>query len=312
VQNEPSSGFPDHDSTILAKEGINVRSINWAQFFNGNGILHTKMILVDNKHVYIGSSNLDWTSLTQVKELGVVIKDCPAIAEDALKEFSQYWMAAELTSLPQAWPQAVDTNIDLKNPAQVVLNKTQVSLFIAASPKQFCSPNRTNDIDALLYVINSAKKSIGVEVMDYSASTLYLTPNTFWPEIQNALMAAAFNRNVSVHLLFSLWDHTPLSTLQFINAINDINNIQVKFMIIPPLTGTGPIPFTRVQHGKFMVTEEHAYVGTNNWSEDYFTNTGGLSYTFKSPRVVSDIQSRFDRDWNSPYSIPLKDSLIAQ
>jgi phospholipase D3/4 len=307
VQNEPSAGFPDYDSTILAKAGVNVRSLNWAQFFNGSGILHTKMIIADNKNLYLGSANLDWCSLTQVKELGVVIRDCPAIAQDALKEFSQYWMAADVTSLPQTWPQIVDTNIDMKNPAQVVLNEKSVSMFIAASPLQFCSPNRTNDIDALLHVINSAKKTIGVEVMDYSASSLYNTPNFFWPDIQNALMTAAFNRGVKVQLLFSLWNHTIPFTFQFIEALDVIDNIEVKFMIIPPLTDSKPVPFTRVQHGKFMVTDEHAYVGTNNWSEDYFMNTGGMSYTFKSAHVVSDIQSRFTRDWNSPYSFALEE-----
>lgn len=31
-----------------------------------SGVLHTKMWLVDKKHFYIGSANLDWRSLTQV------------------------------------------------------------------------------------------------------------------------------------------------------------------------------------------------------------------------------------------------------
>jgi phospholipase D3/4 len=309
VQNEPGPGMEDYDSKILAKAGIDVRSINWTQFFDGNGILHTKMMVVDNTHVYIGSANLDWCSLAQVKELGVVIRDCPALAEDALKEFNQYWLAANRTTLPNPWPVTSNTNINMKNPAEVVLNDMNVTVFISASPKEFCPPNRTNDIDALLHVVNSSNKTICVEVMDYSASSLYDNPNIFWPDIQDALTAAAFNRGVKVQLLFSLWNHTTLSTFQFIKGLNDIDNIEVKMMIIPPLVGEKPVPFTRVQHGKFMVTEEYAYVGTNNWTEDYFTNTGGLSYTFKNPQIVNDIQSRFDRDWNSPYSIPLDELL---
>lgn len=307
VQNEMSSVFPDTDSKVLAQAGVIVRNLNWAKLFNGDGIFHTKMIVVDNKHVYIGSANLDWCSLSQVKELGVVIRDCPAIAEDALKEFGQYWLAAQSSTLPQAWPQIVDTNIDMKNPAQVILNKQPASVFIAVSPKQFCSRNRTNDIDAVLHVINSAQKTISIEVMDYSASSLYNNPNTFWPVISDALTASAFNRGVKVKLLVGLWNHTMRSTIQFIGALNSIHNIEAKFMIIPPLLDRQPVPYTRVQHGKFMVTDEHVYVGTNNWSEDYFMNTGGLSYTFKSPEIVQDVQSRFDRDWDSPYSLPFKD-----
>lgn len=37
----------------------------------GSGVLHTKMWIVDQKNVYIGSANMDWRSLTEVK---VVIK----------------------------------------------------------------------------------------------------------------------------------------------------------------------------------------------------------------------------------------------
>lgn len=33
----------------------------------GSGVLHTKLWVVDQKHVYIGSANMDWRSLTEVK-----------------------------------------------------------------------------------------------------------------------------------------------------------------------------------------------------------------------------------------------------
>ncbi len=31
-----------------------------------SGVLHTKFWIVDKKHIYIGSANMDWRSLTQV------------------------------------------------------------------------------------------------------------------------------------------------------------------------------------------------------------------------------------------------------
>lgn len=30
------------------------------------GVLHSKFWVVDDKHVYVGSANMDWRSLTQV------------------------------------------------------------------------------------------------------------------------------------------------------------------------------------------------------------------------------------------------------
>lgn len=31
-----------------------------------NGVLHAKFWIVDSRHVYIGSANMDWKSLTEV------------------------------------------------------------------------------------------------------------------------------------------------------------------------------------------------------------------------------------------------------
>ena len=42
-----------------------VRSLDFRRWF-GSGVLHTKMLLVDGKHFYVGSANFDWRALTQV------------------------------------------------------------------------------------------------------------------------------------------------------------------------------------------------------------------------------------------------------
>ena len=66
VQNPPSSEYPDLDSLELAKDGLAiVQNINFTKL-EGDGILHTKLWVVDGKHFYVGSANMDWRSLTQV------------------------------------------------------------------------------------------------------------------------------------------------------------------------------------------------------------------------------------------------------
>lgn len=59
-----------------------------------------------------------------------------------------------------------------------------------------------------------------------------------------------------------------------------------------------------------MVTDKTAYIGTSNWSGDYFTNTAGIGMVMSDDPSGSRretfrhlIQSIFDRDWNSPYAI---------
>lgn len=42
-----------------------VRSLNFSKLLGG-GVLHTKFWIVDRKHFYVGSANMDWRSLTQV------------------------------------------------------------------------------------------------------------------------------------------------------------------------------------------------------------------------------------------------------
>ena len=62
------------------------------------------------------------------------------------------------------------------------------------------------------------------------------------------------------------------------------------------------IPFARVNHNKYMVTDSHGYVGTSNWSEDYFASTGGIGFVFSESPLRSDLEGVFRRDWESEYS----------
>ena len=69
VQNIPSHDYPDTDTVDLAAMGVaEVLSLNVSELFPGGGILHTKLWVVDGRHFYMGSANMDWRSLTQVRD----------------------------------------------------------------------------------------------------------------------------------------------------------------------------------------------------------------------------------------------------
>lgn len=83
---------------------------------------------------------------------------------------------------------------------------------------------------------------------------------------------------------------------------------------MPSTPDQSKIPFARVNHNKYMVTDNTAFVGTSNWSGDYFIDTAGVSFIFHDPvyernasetTLRSDLQQVFERDWNSNFSIPL-------
>ena len=83
----------------------------------GTGILHTKMWLVDRRHFYVGSANFDWRSLTQVKEMGVLVMNCPTMAQDMAKIFDVYWeLGGPGKEVPDKWPSSLATKINAGNP----------------------------------------------------------------------------------------------------------------------------------------------------------------------------------------------------
>lgn len=84
-----------------------------------------------------------------------------------------------------------------------------------------------------------------------------------------------------------------------------------KRFIVPSNQTQQKIPFARVNHNKYMVTDNTAYIGTSNWSGDYFTETAGIGFVLHDPifdrnstheTIRSQLQGVFERDWNSEYA----------
>ena len=60
-------------------------------------------------------------------------------------------------------------------------------------------------------------------------------------------------------------------------------NIRGRYFQVPSFTpAQKAIPFARVNHNKYIVTDEEAMIGTSNWTPDYFLKTGGIGFVFSS------------------------------
>jgi phospholipase D3/4 len=57
----------------------------------GGGIQHMKFWVADSSTIYVGSANMDWLSLTQVKEMGVVVRNNKQLGGDITKLFNRWW-----------------------------------------------------------------------------------------------------------------------------------------------------------------------------------------------------------------------------
>lgn len=343
AQNSPSPYFPNNDTAQLQRaQAAEVRSLDFKKLMHG-GVLHTKMWVVDRKHVYIGSANFDWKSLTQVKELGVAAFNCSCLAKDLGKIFDVYWyLGQNNTKIPKTWPTTFSTLYGKDKPMNISFDGIKYTSYLSSSPPPFCATGRTSDLDAIVDVISNASDFIHIAVMDYSPSLLYAKPQKFWPVIDNHLRSAALDRGVDVRLLIALWDHTKNSTFKFLKSLQDLNevypnvSIEVKLFEVPATPAQKLIPFARVNHNKYMVTEKSAYIGTSNWSGDYFTNTAGVgmvvtpksteqpgeklvadgggqsnSDSFNDEFIDANFRSSlaevFERDWFSSYALPLSE-----
>ncbi|XP_012528482.1 5'-3' exonuclease PLD3 [Monomorium pharaonis] len=317
AQNLPSRLSPNVDTQILAKKAnAQVRSLNFAGLLGG-GVLHTKLWLIDRTHIYVGSANMDWRSLSQVKELGLMVLNCSCLANDYAKIFDVYWKLGEDGKVPSTWPDSFSTKINIDNPMNFTNMDNKYKLFIASSPPPFSPKGRSNDLDAIVHCIAKAEKFIYISVMDYFPLTIYTAQIKYWPIIDNALRAAAIERKIQVRLLISKWKHSRPSESYFLKSLQDLTysypkvRIEVRRFIIPTNSSLDKIPFARVNHNKYMVTDVTAYIGTSNWSGDYFIDTAGIGTVFESVGPQNDnnirqqLENIFHRDWYSEYSFPL-------
>ena len=79
---------------------------------------------------------------------------------------------------------------------------------------------------------------------------------------------------VRVRLLVSHWAHTRpamaryTASLAALTGTHPAFDIQVAQFTVPPNPRNVSIPFSRVNHNKYMVTVTAGYIGTSNWSEE--------------------------------------------
>uniref|UniRef100_A0A8D0GTY3 PLD phosphodiesterase domain-containing protein n=1 Tax=Sphenodon punctatus TaxID=8508 RepID=A0A8D0GTY3_SPHPU len=310
----------DRDTQDLARNGADIRYVEMEQLTGG--IVHTKFWVVDRKHIYIGSANMDWRSLTQVKELGAVLYNCSCLAGDLLRIFAMYRaLGEEGASVPAEWPAALSARSSLAHPLTLQLNGTSAELYLSSSPPALCSAGRTPDLSAIISTIEDAQAFIYISVMDYVPECSFCKPKRFWPVIDNALRAAACQRKVNVRLLISCWQHSARSMFVFLESLSILSQeplgcpIEVKLFVVPATEEQERIPFTRVNHNKYMVTDRLAYIGTSNWSESYFSQTAGVGLIVNQteaaagtsgPNLRQQLEAVFHRDWGSSHVQPLR------
>eukprot|EP00928_Gymnodinium_smaydae_P042768 TRINITY_DN28769_c0_g1_i1.p1 TRINITY_DN28769_c0_g1~~TRINITY_DN28769_c0_g1_i1.p1 ORF type:complete len:531 (+),score=53.88 TRINITY_DN28769_c0_g1_i1:43-1593(+) len=227
------------------------------------------------------------------------------------------------------------TSYNLASPMPLVLNNTVGQSFFSCSPPEACDAldavysqgrtaleGRTWDGDALVQTILSAREQVSLSAMYYipSAFTTFLENPAWWPALNDALLTRVA-QGVNVRLMISQWTdayphmHGYLRALQSAAKANNVwsktpGMIEVRSFELPGWqNATGPEDeypkYSRVNHGKYIVTDTRFNIGTQEMEWSFFFNSAGTSFNSDHPLLRQQLQDVFDRDWNSEYAKPL-------
>lgn len=304
VRNAPGRETVGQDYEVLKAAGVQVTTANFTTL-GLEGIFHTKMMVVDHVNTYVGSANSDWRSLTQVKEAGIAILDSKEFASDAERIFMSVRDAALQGTIPSHWPQEYSALFNAESPLILHdvngISGNDAEVYMAVSPDPFCADRRTTALKSTEDLFHKAEETVDIEVMDYLPFTEYMKEKKYWGNLDDLIREAAF-LGKRVRLLIGLWNHTKPVMAKYLASLNALDNIDVRWFTVPDLKGMEPVPYTRVNHAKFFVTDNYAYVSTNNWIADYFLSTHGINVIVNNEPFRKSLQSIFDRDWNSQYT----------
>lgn len=144
-------------------------------------------------------------------------------------------------------------------------------------------------------------------------------------------MQVVFSKSAKVQILVAKWAHFINHTDRYLKSLLYTNTlctsstynhcsgkVEIKYYIVPGYNSTGPAAlngtatgniypgYTRVNHGKYAVSDVRAHISTSNLVWDYFYTTAGVSFGTYQPAIVSQLQEIFNADWTSPYTVPVE------
>ncbi|XP_029949622.1 inactive phospholipase D5 [Salarias fasciatus] len=305
----------------LAAHKADIHFVNMSVFTRGG--LHSSFWIVDRKHIYIGSADMDWRSLSKRKELGLVVYNCSCLALDLHRVFSFYWQLHERDYIPSIWSKRVTALYGRNSALELQLNATPALAYVSTSPELFCAKDRTRDVDAISQVIQSAKKFIFISVTDYlplvQRSFRGSSVTRYWSPLDEAIREAVVLRGIRVRLLISSWRKTHPLTFSFVNSLKSLCvqllncSMEVRFFSHKEQRDDGQLG---LNHNKYMVTDSAAYIGNHDWvGSDFAYNAGvGLVVRMKDgpeergETILQQLRAAFERDWGSRYAKTLPGS----
>jgi len=275
----------DQDPASVARlrkiPGVQFRAFDFGA--ENRGILHAKYFLVDGREAFLGSQNLDWRALQHIHETGLRFST-PSLVKPLAAIFETDWAFAA-THIRPAPPASATAAVTARPTYELV-----------ASPAFLNPPEVRPALAALEELLGRAKTRIRVQLLTYSPVAGRVN---YWPFLDNALRTAAV-RGVRVELLVSDWNLAS-PAVEHLKSLTLLPNLEIRIASIPDLA-TGSIPFARVVHSKYMTVDgEILWLGTSNWSQDYFTASRNVEIIAREKGLTAQADGIFERLWNSRF-----------
>ncbi|XP_026561066.1 inactive phospholipase D5 isoform X1 [Pseudonaja textilis] len=301
----------------LEKRGAEVINVNLTAYNDGH--LQSSFWIVDKQHVYIGSASLDWSSLGQMKELGIIVYNCSCLVLDLQRIFALYSSLKSKSKVPPTWSKRLYAVYGTKNKLPLKLNETKSEVFVSNSPKLLCPKDRTLDTDAIYSVVDNAEEFIYIAVMDYLPIVNIINETRYWPFLDGKIREALILRNIKVRLLISFSKETNPLTFNFISSLKAICtevsdcSLKVKFFDLESesacfIKEPKSSSLLKLNRNKYVVTERAAYIGNFDWVGTYFNQNAGAGLvinhadTGNKTSIVKQLKAVFERDWYSHYA----------
>ena len=218
---------------------------------------------------------------------------------DTMRALAVQWM--ELAADPVVTPEpdfAGQTSLfELPSYAVTTPEGDVVHGLLAASPRRALPAGVPWDLPMLVDLIDSARDSVHLQLLSYGVTD---REGRLFEELDSALRRAAARR-VEVRIILSNWSKSKYK-LPWIKSLAVLPHLEVRFTNIPDYS-KGFVPFARVEHAKYLTVDgKGLWIGTSNWSRDYFHNSRNISLFFLGQGAPTLPDRFFNQSWHSQYA----------
>lgn len=279
--------YPDRVRELGSQKGIEARSIDLS---STHGVQHAKFFVVDGEDSISGSHNFDWRALSHIHEVSLRVQD-KATASDVLRVFESDWAKGKRVGTTTLPPVDIVPSSDPK----------PESIHVVASPPVLNPKEISPTLPAIESLLQSAKSAVRIQIMTYGTAD-EIQKTSQWNHLQNAILSAA-RRGVRVQLMIDA-GHVKEAKGD-LAALAKAKNVEVRAITIPQWSG-GKIDYARLVHSKYLTLDgTQSWIGSENWTEGYFTSSRNLGFVVRSNDVARSLEQIFSKLWESRYATDL-------